>query len=63
VISVRKLAEMLDCTAAALETFLAEQLGDPPGSVEDLVSPEAAELAALEWGHVAVMKHSTGTLL
>jgi hypothetical protein len=54
---------MLDCTAAALETFLAEQLGDPPGSVEDLVSPEAAELAALEWGHVAVMKHSTGTLL
>lgn len=59
-VSVRQLAELLECSPAALEDFLTQQLGDPPASVEDLVSPEAAELAALEWGHLAVVQHSTG---
>uniref|UniRef100_A0A7S3QQL7 Tr-type G domain-containing protein n=2 Tax=Dunaliella tertiolecta TaxID=3047 RepID=A0A7S3QQL7_DUNTE len=59
VVSVRQLAELLDCRPAALEAFLAEQLGEPPGSLEDLVAPEAAELAALEWGHVAILQQGT----
>lgn len=59
-VSVRQLADLLDCAPGALEAFLAEQLGDPPASLEDLVSPEAAELAALEWGHVAIVQRSTG---
>jgi len=62
-VGVRQLADLIGCSPAALETFLTEQLGDPPGSIEDLVTPEAAELAALEWGHVAILQQGKGVFI
>jgi hypothetical protein len=49
-ISVRRLAALLGASTSALEVFLSDQVGEAPGSLEDPVSREAAELAALEWG-------------
>jgi hypothetical protein len=53
--SVRQLAALLGSPAARLEAWLRDTLQERPASIEDAVSYEAAELAALEWGRTPVM--------
>lgn len=45
----------------ALEPVLRD-LGETPGSEQDIVSPDAAELAALEFGKVALVARDSASL-
>lgn len=55
-VSVKELASLLGASTAEVEDYLVSQLGETVASKEDAVSPEAAELVALEWGRVAVVQ-------
>jgi translation initiation factor IF-2 len=58
-VSVRRLASLLGASPSGLERFLSDQVGEAPSSLEDPVTREAAELAALEWQVPAVIQAST----
>ncbi|KAL6778548.1 MIF2 [Auxenochlorella protothecoides x Auxenochlorella symbiontica] len=53
-VTVLRLASLFGCPLSRLEGILAS-LGSPPGSEQELVSPEDAELAAMELGVAAVL--------
>eukprot|EP00887_Chlorella_sp_A99_P006846 scaffold2.g6846.t1 len=56
-VTLLRLAALLGVEPPQLEAVLAD-LGDRPQSFEDLVSPDSAELAALELGKLAVVQGS-----
>jgi hypothetical protein len=53
--TLKGLSQLLDSSIDELETFLTGQLGMTFRSQEEVVPQEAAELAAMEWGHIAIL--------
>ncbi|EFJ45952.1 hypothetical protein VOLCADRAFT_93688 [Volvox carteri f. nagariensis] len=55
-VTVRGLSALLGITTTRLETFLRDQLGEVVRSDREEVAPESAELAALEFGKLGIVK-------
>ncbi|GAX74462.1 hypothetical protein CEUSTIGMA_g1911.t1 [Chlamydomonas eustigma] len=53
--TLRGLSQLLNSSMDELEAFLTEQLGMSFKSHEEVVPQEAAELAAMEWGRIAIL--------
>ncbi|GIL52293.1 hypothetical protein Vafri_8207, partial [Volvox africanus] len=55
-VTVRGLAALLGVPPARLESFLRDQLGEEVRSDREEVAPESAELAALEFGRIGIVR-------
>ncbi|KAG2485986.1 hypothetical protein HYH03_015309 [Edaphochlamys debaryana] len=60
-VTVRSLAALLGVPPPRLEAFLREQLGEAVRSDREALAPESAELAALEFGRIAIRSSSSSS--